>query len=292
MANPSASISPDLLGRPTTAAALPAKPLPMHLRRTLIRFLGFSSTSSATMAAARFHARQPSSASTRKEAKHRRPDATLRTSARSSASHTPPTISSTPRSDPSVFRLRIPDCSGRPPNASALPRVPQTRQDASHISKAAANPGHRIVGMNLILQIDEALVSHRNKRFKHLPHWHAAFSHRDLALFALKARQVLHVHVKQPRACFEHRLNHICAGTSRVADIDAAPHARIHVLHRLQYIQWRMPQFVFRPMIVDRETNIVFLYELLNSRQRFRRRVAGDDDSNTRSLAVFELVPD
>src|SRR5690242_12294700 len=53
-----------------------------------------------------------------------------------------------------------------------------------------------------------------------------------------------------------------------------------------------MPQFVFRPMIVDRETDIVFLYERLNSRQRFRRRVAGDDDGDTRSLAVFELVPD
>src|SRR6266478_9180746 len=53
-----------------------------------------------------------------------------------------------------------------------------------------------------------------------------------------------------------------------------------------------MPQLVFRPVIVDRETDTVFLYELLNSRQSFRCRVAGDYDRNTRSLAVFELVPD
>src|SRR6266481_4777444 len=167
MANLSANISPDLPGKPTTAAVLPAKPLPMRLRPTLIQFLGFSLTSSPTMAAECFHAPPPSSVSIPKGAKHRRPAATLRTSARSSAFHTPPTISSTPRSDPSVFALKIPDCSARPPNASALSRVPQTLQDASHISKAADNPSHRIVGMNLILQIDEALVSHRNKRFKH-----------------------------------------------------------------------------------------------------------------------------
>src|SRR6266849_10967185 len=261
MANLSANISPDLPGKPTTAAVC-------------------------------FHAPPPSSASTPKGAKHRRPAATLRTSARSSAFHTPPTTFSTPRSDPSVFPLRMPDCSARPPNASALPRVPQTLQDTSHISKAADNPRHRIVGMNLILQIDEALVSHRNKRFKHLPHRHAALSHRDLALFALKARQVLHVHVKQPRACFADRLNHVRAGTSRMPDVDATPHARIHTLYRLQYIQRRMPQLIFRPVIVDRETDIVLSYESLNSRQSLRRRVARDNDANTCPLAVFELAPD
>src|SRR6266849_2789749 len=261
MANLSANISPDLPGKPTTAAVC-------------------------------FHAPPPSSASTPKGAKHRRPAATLRTSARSSAFHTPPTTFSTPRSDPSVFPLRMPDCSARPPNASALPRVPQTLQDTSHISKAADNPRHRIVGMNLILQIDEALVSHRNKRFKHLPHRHAALSHRDLALFALKARQVLHVHVKQPRACFADRLNHVRAGTSRMPDVDATPHARIHTLYRLQYIQRRMPQLIFRPVIVDGKADVVFLYEFLDSRQSFHRGVAGDNDTDICALAILELTPD
>src|ERR1700674_187108 len=186
-----------------------------------------------------------------------------------------------------------PICSARkPPNASALPRIPQARQDASHISKAADNSRHRIVGMNLILQIDEALVLHRDKGFKHLPHWHDAVSHRDLALLALEVREVLHVHVKQPRARFADRLNHISTGTSRMPDIDAAPDARVHTLYRLQYIQRRMPQLIFRPVIVDRDTDIVLLYELLNSRQGFRCWVAGDYDGNTCSLAVFELNPD
>src|SRR6266446_9030453 len=292
MANLSANISSDLPGKPTTAAVLPAKPLPMHLRPTRIQFLGFSLTSSPTMAAECFHAPQPSSVSIPKGAKHRRPAATLRTSARSSAFHTPPTTFSTHRSDPSVFPLRMPDCSGRPPNPSALPRVPQARQDASHISKAADNPRHRIVGMNLILQINEALVSHRDKRFKHLPHRHHAVSHRNLALFALEVRQVLHVNVKQPRACFADRLNHIRAGTSRMPDIDAAPDPRIHTLYRLQYIQRRMPQLIFRPVIVDGKADVVFLYEFLDSRQSFQRGVAGDNDTDICALAILELTPD
>src|SRR6266404_1101666 len=75
-------------------------------------------------------------------------------------------------------------------------------------------------------------------------------------------------------------------------DIDAAPHARIHTLYRLQYIQRRMPDLIFRPVIVDRETDIVFFYELLHSRQGFRRGVAGDNDTDICALAILELTPD
>ena len=87
--------------------------------------------------------------------------------------------------------------------------------------------------MNLILQIDEASVLRCDERFKHLPHWNDAASHRDLALFALEAREVLHMHVEQPRACFLDRLHHIRAGANRMPHIDAAADARIHTIHRL-----------------------------------------------------------
>src|SRR6266436_5312806 len=181
---------------------------------------------------------------------------------------------------------------GWPPNASAPARVPQACQDASHIGKAADNARHRIVGMNLILQIDEALVLCRAKSFKNPLHGYDAVSHRHLTILALEVCEVLHVYVKQPRACRVDRLNHIRAGTNRVPDVDTAPDARVHTLYRLQYIQRRMPQLIFRPVIVDRETDIVFFYELLYSRQGFRCWVAGDDDANTCPLAVFELAPD
>src|ERR1700674_2772808 len=39
-------------------------------------------------------------------------------------------------------------------------------------------------------------------------------------------------------------------------------------------------------------SDAVLLYELLHSRQSFRCGVAGDNDDNTSSLAVFELTPD
>src|ERR1700732_4358950 len=158
-----------------------------------------------------------------------------------------------------------------------LARESHAGQDASHICQAGTHARPRIVGMNLILQIDEALVFRCDECFKHLPHWHDAVSHRDLALFALEVREVLHVNVKQPRARFADRLNHIGAGTSRMPDIDAAPHARIHTLYRLQYIQRRMPHLIFRSVIVNRQPDIVLLYELLDSRESFRCWVARDN---------------
>src|SRR5580658_2915465 len=117
--------------------------------------------------------------------------------------------------------------------SSALARESHAGQDASHISEAGDHARHRIVGMNLILQIDEALVLDRDERFKHLQHWHDAVSHRDLALFALEVREVLHVHVEQPRAHFVDCLNHIGAGTNRMPHIDTAADAWIHTLHGL-----------------------------------------------------------
>src|SRR6266478_565520 len=73
-------------------------------------------------------------------------------------------------------------------------------------------------------------------------------------------------------------------------DIDAASHARIHSLYRLQYIQRRMPQFILRPVIVDREAYVVLLHKLLNPRQRLGGGVARDNHLNPRPLAVFKLA--
>src|ERR1700740_3685328 len=75
-------------------------------------------------------------------------------------------------------------------------------------------------------------------------------------------------------------------------DIDTAPDARVHVLYGLQYIQRRRPQLVLRPVIVDRDTDVVLLYELFHSRQSSRCGIARDDDGNPCSLAVFELTAD
>src|ERR1017187_7904563 len=73
-------------------------------------------------------------------------------------------------------------------------------------------------------------------------------------------------------------------------NIDTQAHAGIHVLHQLQCVQRRWEVLVLRAVIVDGDLNVVFLYELLQARQRLRCR-PGNDDRNTRDLAVFELPP-
>src|SRR5580700_2954243 len=117
-----------------------------------------------------------------------------------------------------------------------MAQVSQARQDTSHVSKAADNAGHRIVGKNFILQIDEASILYRSKSFKNLLHRHYAGSHRDLAILTLEIREVLQVYVKQPRARFTNSLNYIGAGTNRMSDVDATSDARIHAFDGTQYI--------------------------------------------------------
>src|SRR5580658_2816817 len=75
-------------------------------------------------------------------------------------------------------------------------------------------------------------------------------------------------------------------------DVNAAPDARIHILDRLQHVERRMPYSIFRPVIVNRDADIELLDELLDSRQRLRCGVAGDNHRNPCSLAVFKLRPD
>ena len=60
----------------------------------------------------------------------------------------------------------------------------------------------------------------------------------------------------------------------------------------LQHIERRMPQLVFRPVIVNRDADVVLLHELLDPRQSLGRGIAGHNHWNARSLAVFELAAD
>ena len=80
------------------------------------------------------------------------------------------------------------------------------------------------------------------------------------------------------------------SGANCVPDIDAATNSRIHPFHRLQNVQRRMPQLIFGSVIVNRDADVVLLYEFLNSRKCFRRWVAGDNDPDPRALAVFEFA--
>src|SRR5882724_10822587 len=53
-----------------------------------------------------------------------------------------------------------------------------------------------------------------------------------------------------------------------------------------------MPDFIFRAVIVDGETDVVLLYEFFDARQSLRCGVAGDNDADPRALAVFKFGAD
>jgi len=100
------------------------------------------------------------------------------------------------------------------------------------------------------------------------------------------------MHVKQLRAgCVDLPEPHPCL-PDRMTDINAATHTRIYTFTTFDTSSGEMPQLIFWSVIVDRDTNIVFLNELLDPRQKFWRRVAGDNDADACSLAAFELASD
>src|SRR6266851_7886391 len=156
--------------------------------------------------------------------------------------------------------------------------VSHARQHAAHIRKAGDHTRHRIVGVNLILEVDKSLVVGRDEGLEDLAERHNSVTHGDLALFALEAGQVLHMHVVQPRPHLVDGLDHIDARTHRMPDVDAAADAGVVLLHPLQNVQRGVPQLVLRSMIMDRNADVVLLHELFDPRKGLRSRVSGDDD--------------
>jgi len=78
---------------------------------------------------------------------------------------------------------------------SLVALVSHARQHTSHISEAGNHTWHRVVGVNLIFEVHKALVVRRDERLEDLAERHDSLTHGDLALFALEAGQVLHMHV-------------------------------------------------------------------------------------------------
>src|SRR6266404_5228727 len=53
-----------------------------------------------------------------------------------------------------------------------------------------------------------------------------------------------------------------------------------------------MPELIFWAVIVDGETDVIFLYKFLDPRESFGRGIAGHDYGNGCALAVFGLAAD
>src|SRR5579863_3788091 len=77
-----------------------------------------------------------------------------------------------------------------------------------------------------------------------------------------------------------------------MADIDAAAHARVHVLNNGQNALWSGEEvFIFRTVVVDRDLDVVLFHEFL---ELGKRDVAGsaDNDREPGALGEIKLVPD
>src|ERR1035437_1932681 len=170
--------------------------------------------------------------------------------------------------------------------------VPHAGQHAAHVGDAGDDAGHRVVAMNLVLQVNPARVFRFDQGFKYGSDGHDAFAYGYLALLGGEDGEVLYVHVVEARAGGVNGLDHIRACADRVAHVDAEDKAWFDALDGLEHVKRRWPYLVFRAVVMDRDADVVFLDELLQAGQRCRGRVTGHDDPYACPLAVLELGAD
>ena len=108
-----------------------------------------------------------------------------------------------------------------------------------------------------------------------------AFTDGDLAFFLVEIGEIFHVDIEYPGTDFANGLNDIGAGANGMADINAAPDARIQAFYGFQDIQRRMPQLVFGAVIVDGEANVEF------RPGGFAASFPAQSASDTRARALF-----
>src|SRR3984957_12803167 len=145
--------------------------------------------------------------------------------------------------------------------------VPHARKHAAHVGKAAGHARHRVVGVDFVLKVDEAFVLIGDERFKDSADRHLAVTHCYLALLDVEVGQVLHMHVEEARSDFMDGLDDVRAGALGVAYIDAAADSRVHVFDEFEDVERRLPELVFRTMIVDGDPDAELLHELLYPRK-------------------------
>src|SRR5258707_9200918 len=100
------------------------------------------------------------------------------------------------------------------------------------------------------------------------------------------------MHVEEARSDFMDSLDDVRAGALGVAYIDAAADSRVHFFDELQDVERRLPELVFRTMVVDCDPDVVLLGERLYPRKAGGRGISGDDDGDAGSLAILKLGAD
>src|SRR5580700_902498 len=165
-------------------------------------------------------------------------------------------------------------------------------KNAAHVGKALRNTWHRIVSVDLVFEVDPPPVANGDERKKDVVDRHDALADSDLAVYARKVGKVLHVDVEDAGTDGAYRLRHISARPRSVSNVNATADARVQIANVFENVERAGPEFVFRTMVMDCDLDIVFLNELFNARQCGGRWIAGHDDFDPSTLAVFKLCAD
>src|SRR5438132_1995859 len=81
----------------------------------------------------------------------------------------------------------------------------QPGQNAAHIAEGPLHAGQRVLGVDLIFQVDAALVIHFLELLENGREWQVAVAHIALACLFGEVAQILYVHVKEARAGVRNR---------------------------------------------------------------------------------------
>ncbi len=92
---------------------------------------------------------------------------------------------------PDVFPQRRNTFAAREKIGIASPLIAHSGEHAAHIGEAFDHPGHRVVTVDLILQVYVALVFDGDERLKDGADRHFSVPYRHLALFDLQVGEVL-----------------------------------------------------------------------------------------------------
>src|SRR3954465_5311194 len=110
-------------------------------------------------------------------------------------------------------------------------------RDAPHEGEGFPHTGHRILGLDLVLEIDIPLVTDGAELPENLGDGHLPFPYYALAVGRVEVAQILGVHVVDARSRSGNGADRVCARPYSMTEVDAQSHERIHPLDRLQRVE-------------------------------------------------------
>src|SRR5437879_9585782 len=97
----------------------------------------------------------------------------------------------------------------------------ETGERAAHVGERLLHPRQRVVGVDLVLEVDVPTVPDRLELLENLGDRDRSLTDDALAAFRRQIAQVLGVHVEHPRAAVGDQMTGVAAGADRAAGATA-----------------------------------------------------------------------